>query len=370
MYTPHPSLVPIEMASAGMLTVTNSFENKTARGADRDLAQPDHRRAEHRGHRRGARPGGRGRARTSSAAPAAARCAGAATGTAPSTTRCWSASARSWRRDRHRRGRRSLPGGRAAAGQPALRALRLAARDRGPGVLGLPRLRPFGRPQPAGARRRGRRARQPGADPLLRHLGLPALPALRRRAGRGPAGARTGRYAPPARCCGSCPPTGWRSPCWPSSPGSGVFNGDWWRYYLFLQLYSHDTVAAGIPVAWTLCVEVSFYLVAAAVGARRAAVAAASSRRWPSWPALRRRRVQVAAARNVVSDLLATNLLGQCTWLALGMALAVASVAVARRDGDSRPCASSSSARACAGWAPPRRSSRSRRCCDRAVCSA
>jgi glycosyltransferase involved in cell wall biosynthesis len=29
MYTPHPSLVPIEMASAGMLVVTNSFENKT-----------------------------------------------------------------------------------------------------------------------------------------------------------------------------------------------------------------------------------------------------------------------------------------------------------------------------------------------------
>jgi hypothetical protein len=29
MDTPHPSLVPIEMASAGMLTVTNTFENKT-----------------------------------------------------------------------------------------------------------------------------------------------------------------------------------------------------------------------------------------------------------------------------------------------------------------------------------------------------
>src|ERR1035438_969227 len=29
MYTPHPSLVPIEMASAGMITVTNTFENKT-----------------------------------------------------------------------------------------------------------------------------------------------------------------------------------------------------------------------------------------------------------------------------------------------------------------------------------------------------
>jgi glycosyltransferase involved in cell wall biosynthesis len=30
MYTPHPSLVPIEMASAGMLAVTNTFENKSA----------------------------------------------------------------------------------------------------------------------------------------------------------------------------------------------------------------------------------------------------------------------------------------------------------------------------------------------------
>lgn len=30
MYAPHPSLVPIEMASAGMVTVTNTFETKTA----------------------------------------------------------------------------------------------------------------------------------------------------------------------------------------------------------------------------------------------------------------------------------------------------------------------------------------------------
>jgi hypothetical protein len=34
MLTPHPSLVPIEMASAGMLTVTNTFENKTAEAMD------------------------------------------------------------------------------------------------------------------------------------------------------------------------------------------------------------------------------------------------------------------------------------------------------------------------------------------------
>ena len=30
MYTPHPSLPPIEMAAAGMPTVTNTFENKDA----------------------------------------------------------------------------------------------------------------------------------------------------------------------------------------------------------------------------------------------------------------------------------------------------------------------------------------------------
>ncbi len=114
----------------------------------------------------------------------------------------------------------------------------------------------------------------------------------------------------------------------------GVFTDDWWRYYLFLQLYSKNTVAAGIPVAWTLCVEVSFYLVLP--------VWAIAARRWRgelgplAVVALFGVAVQVAAARNIVSDLLATNLLGQCTWLALGMALAVASVAVARGDGRSR----------------------------------
>lgn len=30
MFTPHPSLVPLEMAAAGLITVTNTFENKTA----------------------------------------------------------------------------------------------------------------------------------------------------------------------------------------------------------------------------------------------------------------------------------------------------------------------------------------------------
>jgi peptidoglycan/LPS O-acetylase OafA/YrhL len=112
-------------------------------------------------------------------------------------------------------------------------------------------------------------------------------------------------------------------------PGiAGVFSGDWWRYYLFLQLYWQDTVTGGIPVAWTLCVEASFYVTLPfwALAVRRfgvelgalAVVAAGGT------------AVQVAAARNEASDLLATTLLGQCTWLALGMALAVASVRAER----------------------------------------
>jgi peptidoglycan/LPS O-acetylase OafA/YrhL len=40
----------------------------------------------------------------------------------------------------------------------------------------------------------------------------------------------------------------------------------------------------------------------------------------------------VAASRLLVSALLATTLLGECTWLAIGMLLAVASVAVDRRE--------------------------------------
>ena len=46
--------------------------------------------------------------------------------------------------------------------------------------------------------------------------------------------------------------------------------------------------------------------------------------------------IQVAASRQAVSDLVASSLAGQCTWLALGMALAVASVAVEYGDGRSR----------------------------------
>lgn len=124
----------------------------------------------------------------------------------------------------------------------------------------------------------------------------------------------------------------------------GVFTGAWWRYYAFLQLYSHDTLAFGIPVAWTLGVEVAFYLAlplwAAAVRRLRIGSGPRAWLRGELIPlglvAAGGVVVQVAASRQAVSDLVASSLAGQCTWLALGMALAVASVAVEHGDGRSR----------------------------------
>jgi len=115
----------------------------------------------------------------------------------------------------------------------------------------------------------------------------------------------------------------------------GVFTGDWWRYYFFTQLYSQDLVGGGIPVAWSLCVEVTFYLALPfwAQAVRRLGEGPMS------WGWLRAEllplavaasvgvAVQVATAQGEVSDLVGSSLLGQSVWLALGMALAVASVA-------------------------------------------
>lgn len=111
----------------------------------------------------------------------------------------------------------------------------------------------------------------------------------------------------------------------------GPFSGDWWRYYGYLQLYSNHTLTGGIPVAWTLCVEVSFYVAlpvwAAAV--RRIPRRRALSTELAALAALAGfgAAIQIAAARRHISHLIGSSLLGQITWIALGMALAAVSVA-------------------------------------------
>ena len=124
-------------------------------------------------------------------------------------------------------------------------------------------------------------------------------------------------------------------------PGiTGVFTADWWRYYGFLQLYSERTLGGGIPVAWTLCVEVTFYVAlpvwALAAGRLAAGRAARGPGRWVraelaglGLVAAGGLVVQVLAARHHVSAPVGSSLAGQCLWFAIGMALASASVAAA-----------------------------------------
>ncbi len=115
----------------------------------------------------------------------------------------------------------------------------------------------------------------------------------------------------------------------------GVFTSDWWRYYGFLQNYSAHTRNNGIEVAWTLCVEATFYLALP--------VWAMLMRRVPGGSSLRgflRSEltclgvvaaggilVQLAVSRNHLPYALGVSLVGESPWPVIGMALAVISVA-------------------------------------------
>jgi peptidoglycan/LPS O-acetylase OafA/YrhL len=45
---------------------------------------------------------------------------------------------------------------------------------------------------------------------------------------------------------------------WPGI--EGPFTSHWWQYYFFAQVYSVNTLTGGLAVAWSLCVEMSFYV--------------------------------------------------------------------------------------------------------------
>jgi peptidoglycan/LPS O-acetylase OafA/YrhL len=112
-------------------------------------------------------------------------------------------------------------------------------------------------------------------------------------------------------------------------PGlTGVFTGDWLWYYGFGQIYTKQRELLGLPVAWSLCVEVTFYalLPLYAVLARR------FIGRRPGW--VRLELASLAALCIVLTALHAapallplTTIISTFDWFAIGMALAVISVA-------------------------------------------
>lgn len=111
----------------------------------------------------------------------------------------------------------------------------------------------------------------------------------------------------------------------------GPFSEDFWRYYGFLQLYDDDTVALGLPVAWSLCVEVTFYLALPvwAWAMRRASPRADLAALAVAGTAGAGLQLWAVAADGLGT--LSRTLPGQAPWFALGMALAVLSVRATHR---------------------------------------
>jgi peptidoglycan/LPS O-acetylase OafA/YrhL len=115
-------------------------------------------------------------------------------------------------------------------------------------------------------------------------------------------------------------------------PGlGGVFTSDWWRYYGFLQIYNPYTALAGLSVAWTLCIEVTFYAILplyAAATRRLARHLTGVGRIRLQLSVLALLGVASVVLRAVDQDTVMQNsLLTHFDWFALGMALAVLSVA-------------------------------------------
>jgi peptidoglycan/LPS O-acetylase OafA/YrhL len=124
----------------------------------------------------------------------------------------------------------------------------------------------------------------------------------------------------------------------------GVFGPEGWRYYTFTYVYDHQTVMGGLVPAWTLCVDMTFYLalplfawamdrlwrrfnLRTAANAELAVLGAIwllSTLYWFRF---------VSGASVGVSSLAMRewNLVANLNWFALGMALAVLSATGGRR---------------------------------------
>ncbi len=117
----------------------------------------------------------------------------------------------------------------------------------------------------------------------------------------------------------------------------GVLTSQWWRFYGLVQIYQRHTIHQGLLVAWSLAVEVSFYLVLPFLAygmqrviAGRAGRKAAKAQLWilasiaiGSWA------LRALLARSLLAPVpdthlvLTTSLPALVDWFAAGIALAV-----------------------------------------------
>ena len=125
---------------------------------------------------------------------------------------------------------------------------------------------------------------------------------------------------------------------WPGLPSFGEHT---WRYYTFTQIYWLDSATQGIGPAWSLCIEVSFYLVLPLLAWAIGRVVAGRARRVRLELAiLAALALGAAVLRSVVKaqggiHVISTTLPAYLDWFAIGMALAVLSVAWQGREEDS-----------------------------------
>ena len=123
-------------------------------------------------------------------------------------------------------------------------------------------------------------------------------------------------------------------------PGLIAFwDGPWWRSYTFTQIYFKEgIISQGIFPAWTLCIEISFYLLlpflAAAIGriaGTRVRVELGILAALAVACLIVRSALQAAGGGYVLQNTLVSYL----DWFCVGMAMAVVSVAWHRRESES-----------------------------------
>jgi peptidoglycan/LPS O-acetylase OafA/YrhL len=130
---------------------------------------------------------------------------------------------------------------------------------------------------------------------------------------------------------------------WPGI--AGAFSGDFWRYYFFLQIYEQGTFHLGIASAWSLCVEVAFYLLLPLFAATVATIVSRRARRrwWEvdlfataAFAAVGLISVALVSLYNLPLPRLLYSFPATTEWFAMGMALAIATVAFEGRERKSR----------------------------------